>query len=83
MTYMIITKDKARTHPIITTIPNVANLLRESARLSPRAHSIAGRGTGHRHHLHSIHLWKQRPGYSILRTLILTSPMCGVWREWM
>jgi hypothetical protein len=92
MTYMVITKDKARTHPIITTIPHVANLLRES-RFPPLPKVVisnkdsqlldclleliqslgGGLDTDIIFTQYISQIWKQRPGYSILRTLILTS----------
>jgi hypothetical protein len=92
MTYMLITKDKARTHPIITTIPHVANLLREahvpplpkvliankdSQLLDSLLELIQSLGGGLDTDVvltqFISQIWKQRPGYAILRTLILTS----------
>jgi hypothetical protein len=92
MTYMLITKDKARTHPIITTIPSIANLRRDAhepplprvlisnkdSQLLDRLLEIiqslgGGLDTDIIFTQYISQIWKQRPGHSVLRTVILTS----------
>lgn len=102
MTYMIITKDKSRTHPIITTIPHIANLQRDihipslpkvvidnkdSQLLDRLLEIIQSLGGGLDTDIiltqYISQIWKQRPGYSVLRTIILTSQRLLLCHEYL
>ena len=87
---MIVTKDKSRTHPIITTVPTISNIQRQihdpplpKVLITNKDSQLLDCVAEMIHSLGGIEIdiifiqllsqiWKQTPGYSVPRTLILT-----------